>query len=234
MKSSNPYVIKKDPWSSHSQILKWLHSIPGKKKIIEVGVAEGILGKLDQNRDYRLIGIEINEHWANQAKNYYDQIIVGDIQTVDENLFTASDCVILADVLEHLPDPQSTLHRISGSIPFGSSIILSVPNVANIWVRVNLLFGKFNYTERGILDKTHLRFFTRSTFIRMINEANLNLVDLKYTPIPLSLVHPFFSNNPIGSLIANLLNIITKLFPTLFSFQMMALCNKTQKRNNPV
>jgi 2-polyprenyl-3-methyl-5-hydroxy-6-metoxy-1,4-benzoquinol methylase len=234
MKSSNPYVIKKDPWSSHSQILKWLDSIPVKKKIIEVGVAEGILGKLDQNRDYQLIGIEINEHWADQAKNYYDQIIVGDIQTIDGTLFKDSDCVILADVLEHLPDPQSTLNRINDSIPSDSSIILSVPNVANIWVRLNLLFGKFDYSERGILDKTHLRFFTRSTFIRMINDANLNLVDLKYTPIPLSLVNPFFSNNPIGSLIANLLNIITKLFPTLFSFQMMALCNKTQKRNDPV
>lgn len=232
MKSLNPYVIKKDPWSSHSQILKWLHSIPLKKKIIEVGVAEGILGRLDQGRDYQLIGIEINEQWANQARNYYDQIIVGDIQTVDENLFKDSDCVIFADILEHLPDPQSTLKKIGDSIPFGSSIILSVPNVANIWVRLNLLFGKFNYTERGILDKTHLRFFTRSTFIRMVNEANLNLVDLKYTPIPLSLVHSFFSNNPIGFFINKSLNFITGLFPALFSFQIMALCRKSTKQDN--
>jgi len=233
MNSTNPYTVKTDSYSSHSVIVKWLSRLPNKTKVIEVGIAEGVLGKLDQNRDYQLIGIEINEDWASQAKPYYDQIIVGDIQRMDDNLFKDSDCVILADVLEHLPDPQSTLKRISDSIAFGSSIILSVPNVANIWVRIKLLFGKFNYTERGILDKTHLRFFTRSTFIRMINEANLTLVDLKYTPIPLSLVHPFFSKNPIGSLISTLLNFITKFLPTLFSFQIMALCNKTQKRNGP-
>lgn len=232
MNKSNPYNIKTDPWSSHTKILNWINLIPSKKRIIEVGVAEGILGKLDQNRHYQLIGIEINEDWASQAKPYYNQIIVGDIQTLDYILFMDTDCVILADILEHLPDPQSTLRKISDSIPFGSSIILSVPNVANIWMRLNLLLGKFNYTERGILDKTHLRFFTRSTFIRMINEANLNLVDLKYTPIPLSLVHSFFSNNPIGFCISKSLNFITRLFPTLFSFQIMALCRKSTKQDN--
>jgi len=231
--NSNPYYLKSDPWSSHSKILEWLRLVPSLKKVVEVGIAEGILGKLDQNRNYQLIGVEINEGWANQAKPYYNQIIVGDIQIIDDNLFMDSDCVILADVLEHLPNPQSSLNRISDSMPYGSSIILSVPNVANIWVRLNLLFGKFNYTDRGILDKTHLRFFTRSTFIRMINEANLTLGELNYTPVPLSFVHPFFSNNRIGFLISNMLNFITRLFPTLFSFQLMALCYKIQKRNSP-
>ncbi len=226
MNNSNPYFLKSDPWSSHSKILDWLRLVPSLKKVVEVGVAEGILGRIDQNRDYQLIGIEINEDWAIQAKPYYNQIIVGDIQTIDGTLFIDTDCVILADILEHLPNPQSTLDRICDSIHCGSSIILSVPNVANIWVRLNLLLGKFNYTERGILDKTHLRFFTRSTFLRMINEANLNLIDLNYTPIPLSLVHPFFSNNRIGFLISKLFNFTTKLFPTLFAFQLMALCGK--------
>lgn len=233
MKNSNPYFLKLDPWSSHSKILDWLRLVPSLQKVVEVGIAEGILGKLDHNRNYQLIGVEINEAWANQAKSYYNQIIIGDIQSLDDNLFKDSDCVILADVLEHLPNPQSTLNRVCNSIPVGSSIILSVPNVANIWVRLNLFFGKFNYTERGVLDKTHLRFFTRSTFLQMINQANLDLVELNYTPIPLSFVHSFFSNNQIGILICKLLNFITILLPTIFSFQIMALCYKTQNRDSP-
>ncbi len=84
---------------------------------------------------YRLIGIEINEDWANQAKKYYDEIIVGDIQILNGHVFENIDCVIMADILEHLPDPQFTLKKILDQISKDCAVIISVPNVANIWVR---------------------------------------------------------------------------------------------------
>ena len=226
MNSTNPYTVKTDRYSSHSVIMKWLSYLPKINKVIEVGIAEGVLGKLDQNRNYQLVGIEINESWATQASNYYDKVIIGDIQYLDKEIFNDIDCIILADVLEHLSNPSAVLNRIREFIPSECVVILSVPNVANLWVRINLLFGKFNYTERGILDKTHLRFFTKSTFKKMIRDSNLEIINLDYTSIPLGLVHPFFIDNKFGMVLYKLLDFLSHRLPTLLSYQLMAYCKK--------
>jgi 2-polyprenyl-3-methyl-5-hydroxy-6-metoxy-1,4-benzoquinol methylase len=226
MNSSNPYTIKTDRYSSHSVILKWLTNLPNKTKVIEVGIAEGILGKLDRNRNYQLVGIELNESWAIQANDYYDKVIIGDIRNLDKEIFNDVDCIILADVLEHLSDPNAVLNRIREFIPSECVVILSVPNIANLWVRINLLFGKFNYSERGILDKTHLRFFTKDTFNQLIRESNLDIINLDYTPIPLGLVHSFFIDNKVGMVLFKFLNFLSHKFPTLLSYQLIAYCKK--------
>jgi len=229
MKYSNPYTIKTDPYSSHSIIREWLNLIPlANKEIVEIGIAEGIIGRMEKARKYRLIGIEINEDWANQAKKYYDEIIVGDIQTLNGEVFENVDCVIMADILEHLPNPQYTLNKILNQISRDCSVIISVPNIANIWVRMSLLFGKFDYTEKGILDKTHLHFFTRKTLLKMIEKENLAIVKLDYTPIPLNLVHPFFSNTKIGDFFLKTLSFISKKIPTLLAYQILVLGSKKE------
>lgn len=206
--------------------MKWLTNLPNKTKVVEVGIAEGVLGKLDQNRNYQLVGIEINESWATMATDFYEKVIIGDIQYLDKEIFNDIDCIILADVLEHLSDPNIVLNRIREFIPSECVVILSVPNVANIWVRINLLFGKFNYSERGILDKTHLRFYTKKTFKQLIKESNLEIINLDYTPIPLGLVHSFFVDNKAGLVFFKFLNLLSHIIPSLFSYQLMAYCKK--------
>jgi len=69
-------------------------------------------------------------------------------------------------------------------------VIVSVPNVAHLWVRLSLLAGRFHYTDRGILDRTHLRFFTRRTLLELLRAAGLTVVELAVTPVPLPLVVP--------------------------------------------
>jgi 2-polyprenyl-3-methyl-5-hydroxy-6-metoxy-1,4-benzoquinol methylase len=71
--------------------------------------------------------------------------------------------VVLADVLEHLPDPVRVLRSVHSLLNPGARIVVSVPNVAHVSVRAQLLFGRFRYSARGILDRTHLRFFTQRT-----------------------------------------------------------------------
>ncbi len=223
----NPYSIKTDPYSSHSIILHWIHLNPWRnKKIVEIGVAEGIIGKMEEARDYQLIGIEINEEWADKARKYYDEVIVGDIQNLETDVFINADCVIMADVLEHLPTPQLTLNRLVNQISENCSVIISVPNIANIWVRINLVLGKFDYSDRGILDKTHLHFFTKKTFLKMIYEANLTIEKLDFTPIPLNLVHPFFSKNKTGVFFLKTLSLISKFLPSIFAYQILAYGRK--------
>ena len=85
-------------------------------------------------------------------------------------------------MLEHLTAPDKILKHLVDLQEPGTRLFISVPNVANIWVRVNLLFGKFDYTENGILDRTHLRFFTKITFLELIRSSGLRLVELRFTP----------------------------------------------------
>ena len=98
------------------------------------------------------------------------------------------DVMIFGDVLEHLKNPLAVLRQLATSLKEDGAIIISLPNIANIYVRLSLLVGRFDYQERGILDRTHLRFFTRKTFCRFLQDAGLEAEELTATPIPLPLV----------------------------------------------
>ena len=94
------------------------------------------------------------------------------------------------DVLEHLSDPLAALVALNRALAADGLVIASVPNVAHLWVRLQLLAGRFEYADRGILDRTHLRFFTRRTFVALLAQAGLAVEELAVTPVPLPLVVP--------------------------------------------
>lgn len=91
------------------------------------------------------------------------------------------DAVVFADVLEHVPDPASVLRAIRPLLAPGGWIVISVPNVSHIDVRLSLLSGTFDYADTGLLDRTHLRFFTRKTLDELLDEAGLVVTDVRRT-----------------------------------------------------
>ena len=101
---------------------------------------------------------------------------------------------------------------------------MSLPNVANIWVRLNLLFGRFNYSRVGILDETHLRFFTLQTIKKLVDDSGFDVISVNATPIPLPVMLPSTSKGrSLGFL--HLLNWgLTKLRSTLFGYQFILVC----------
>lgn len=119
----------------------------------------------------------------------------------------------MADVLEHLPHPSSVLKKLKKNLKKEGYFIISVPNVANWSIRFRLLFGKFDYTEYGILDKSHLRFFTRKSLERLIEEVGLKIKKLEVTPNI-----PFISYNDRT---ARLAYELTKLWKGLLACQFI-------------
>jgi len=224
--SKLPYIDKEDPWSSHSIIVMWLKRLPEKSTILDIGTASGTIGRLCNDLGFVLKGIEPNPEWAKLANPYYEYMSNCAVDDVDDEFIQGADGVIMADVLEHLSDPETTLARVTNLQQTNCLIIISVPNVANIWIRMNLLFGKFEYSERGILDKTHLRFFTRASFIRLLNKCDLEIKEFRSTPIPLNILHPFFNINPLGQFIHHALATCTQLFPSLLGYQFVVLARK--------
>lgn len=155
--------------------------IPPKKKVLEVGCATGeLLKKLREKKCYT-VGLEKDKDIALEAKRKCDRIIVGDIETIDRLPFSDNyfDTVVLGDVLEHLQRPDKVLERLKKYLGENGVILVSIPNVAFISVRFGLFFGRFNYTEYGPLDKSHLRFFTLKTAKRLIEENGYKIIRLE-------------------------------------------------------
>jgi 2-polyprenyl-3-methyl-5-hydroxy-6-metoxy-1,4-benzoquinol methylase len=220
------YHEKLDDGSSHDLLGKWFRDQPAGIRILDVGAATGTLGKMLANKGYEIYGVEPNRTWAEMAKVFYKDIYVGTLEETPDDFITNFDVVVFADVLEHLPDPLTQLSRVIQLQKTGAIFLICVPNVANLWIRMQLLVGKFEYTERGILDRTHLRFFTYSSFVRMINSCGLAYQKIIPTPVPVSLVAPTLFQSNRGSLIKRSLYHLTGWFPRLLGYQFFAICRR--------
>lgn len=220
-----PYHDKPSQWSSHSRIVALLNNVPAESKILDVGTATGMLARMCQNNSFRFFGVESNAAWAQIAAPFYEKIWIQSIDDMEEEFLEGYNAIILGDVLEHLSAPEVVLQKLVDLQPPDCVFIISVPNIANLWVRLNLLFGRFDYTDRGILDRTHFRFFTRKTLSAMIKNAGLEIVSMQVTPIPLELVSTFFSTAPGKALHAAFARL-TSLFPILLGYQFIVKATK--------
>ena len=159
-----------------------LNLIPNNvKKVLDIGCSTGALGEqIKQKNNIEVVGIELSEQMAKIAKNKLDKVIIGDTERInlaDYLMPDYFDCIIFADILEHLKDPWKILKGATSFLSDEGVIIASIPNVRHIDTIINLLFkGYWPYRERGIHDKTHLRFFTLKNIVEMFAEAGLKIV----------------------------------------------------------
>lgn len=226
--SELPYQDKPSPWSSHSRIIECLKSLPAQSKVLDVGTASGMLARRSGTLSLRFFGIETNPEWASMATPFYEKLWTCSLDNAPDEALRGYDAVVLGDVLEHMPTPDMALSRLVQLQPDGSRFIISVPNIANLWVRLNLLLGRFDYAERGILDKTHLRFFTRKTMVNMVKHAGLEILSIQVTPIPLELISPFFVTSP-GKFFHAAFAWLTSIFPTLLGYQFIVESKKDEQ-----
>lgn len=170
-----------DKNSSLSYIIK---AISENSVVLDVGCSYGYLGEwLIKNKNCQVYGIDIDKEAVAYVKErgYYKDVFNLDLdypeKTKDEfdrfaDIKEIFDFVICADVLEHLKQPTEALEFIVSKLKLGGQALISIPNIAHMDIILNLLESKFNYSELGILDNTHLRFFTKKSFIEWINSAN--------------------------------------------------------------
>lgn len=220
------YTEKFERGSSHDLLRNWFRGHPAGLRVLDIGTAGGTLGKMLSEMGMNLYGVEPHRQWAELAKPFYQDIFVGSLEETDDHFLSGFDVVVCADVLEHLPDPQVQLSRLTQLQKTGTIFLVCVPNVANLWVRLQLLFGKFEYTERGILDRTHLRFFTQSSLLDLLTNSGLEVQKIIPTPIPVSLIVPIFFRSFIGSILQRCLYQFTKWFSRLLGYQFFAICRR--------
>ena len=159
--------------------------IPEKaQRILDLGCGKGILGKaLKRERDCHVEGIEINPQACNEAKTNLDKAYQANLdREIPIPPHEDFDCIVAADILEHLINPWQLLNVIQKHLKGDGCIVASIPNIAHPSIIANLLNGRFPYEPAGILDITHLRFFTRSEIFKLFTQANLKIV--KIIPFP--------------------------------------------------
>ena len=152
--------------------------MPPGSRVLDLGAADGSVARALKKRGCTVWGIEQDERAAEAASQVCDRVIVADLEAKEafEALGSETFDVVLAlDVLEHLRDPAPVLKRAASHLTPKGIAVVSIPNVTHGALRLSLLEGRFNYTEQGLLDRTHLRFFDRHAAERLISDAGLTI-----------------------------------------------------------
>jgi 2-polyprenyl-3-methyl-5-hydroxy-6-metoxy-1,4-benzoquinol methylase len=209
--SPHDYVpLKQRPLSGHQQLLAL---VPGRSRVLDVGCSTGYLARPLAGRGSTVVGIELEAEAAEVAREVCEEVLVGDVETIELPFPEGSfDVVLCGDIIEHLRDPRRFFERVHPLLRRDGRLVLSTPNVANWAIRLGLLAGRWRYTQRGILDRTHTHLFTRRTLLEALEDTGYRVVAFDFTtPVPL-----------IGTAaVERAAHTIGRLRPSLFAYQFV-------------
>jgi 2-polyprenyl-3-methyl-5-hydroxy-6-metoxy-1,4-benzoquinol methylase len=218
--ASEHYAWKEIPGSSHDLLRERIRALPAGLRLLDLGAAGGHLGRAVRDRCAFLAGVEPDPALPASAREGYDDWRATD--ALEAGTWKEPfDAVICADVLEHLPRPEALLGRIRGWLREGGTLLVSLPNVANVTVRAALAAGRFPYADRGILDRTHLRFYTRQTASELLAAAGFVPRSVAATAMPYELGLPFLARAPWRGPVRAFASGSARVWPTLFGYQFV-------------
>jgi 2-polyprenyl-3-methyl-5-hydroxy-6-metoxy-1,4-benzoquinol methylase len=197
-------------------ILSW---VGWNKRVLEIGCHTGDLSKWMQKQECKITGVELNGLALEKAKPFLEGSILNDIELnsiwnlLGEKKF---DVILFGHVLEHLQDPWSVLHKARNVLSENGIIIIALPNISNADSRFKILFGRFNYEEIGVMDRTHLRFFNIQTANELIEKSGFH-VEEYFAPVQVNPVREFIDHLPILTYLRNLFPAKPTRFPKFSS-----------------
>ena len=221
-----PYPLKQTKYSSHSFAVQMV----GKNQdILDLGCGAGFVARELHSNGNRIMGVDQQDPLDNSG--VFDEYIQSDLdyglgRVIDRLAAQRFTRVLMLDILEHLKRPERLLTECHQVLSPDGKIVVSIPNIANLTVRWDLLWGRFDYTQRGIFDKTHLRFFTRKTARRMIEEAGFRIEQERMTVMPVHLAWGLAPDRFLARMLNELLAGLTRLMPGLFGYQMMYIARR--------
>jgi predicted TPR repeat methyltransferase len=214
------YAWKEIPGSSHDLLRRRIRALPRGLRLLDLGAAGGHLGRAVRDRCAFLAGVEPDPGLPASCREGYDDWRRTDALSAGawDHPF---DAVVCADVLEHLPRPEELLAQIRQWLRAEGTLFVSLPNVANLTVRLALLLGRFPYADRGILDRTHLRFYTRRSARQLIEAAGFRVRSVEATAMPCELAVPVLGRAPLSGPVRAFASGSARLWPTLFGYQFV-------------
>jgi hypothetical protein len=198
--------------------------LPPGASLLELGPGGAHVARLVRRRDLLWRGLDSSVDCLAAMRGILSGGAIVDLESIPQ-LPRNLDAVLAADTLEHLSDPGRMLRLIHDALPPGAPLLLSVPNIANLYVRLNLLVGRFPYADRGLLDRTHRVFFTRSLLRRLLASAGFLLEREVVSAIPLRLALPRLPSPALAAAELGLAGV-TRALPTLLGYQLLAIARR--------
>ncbi len=152
--------------------------------VVEGGSSSGALARAykEINQHCRYIGIEVEPDYALMSQRYCDEVLLENIDNLEDSIFdklAETDCWIFGDVLEHLVDPWALLRKVRGTLSINGCVVACIPNMQHWSIQLKLNSGMLQYEPTGLLDRTHLRWFTRITMIELFTSTGYKIVEGK-------------------------------------------------------
>lgn len=215
------YTFKASPFSSHSLLLRALPANGEGRTVLDVGCGSGYLSELLSKRGYVVTGIERKDGYR---KPFPDSVrlIEADLEHGLPELSETFNYILCADILEHLRYPERLLRELRYVIKPQGRLIASLPNSGNIYFRLNILAGRFPQDDKGLFDRTHVRFFVWGGWSNLLRSAGWAIEATESSAIPVSLVAPkgWESSRPV-MFAEHLCYSLAKIRKTLFAYQFV-------------
>lgn len=198
---------------AHSAHAKLLALVGRDRHVLDVGCSSGYLARPLVASGCTVVGLELDPDAAEAAREVCTGVLVGDVETMELPFEQGSfDVVLCGDVVEHLRDPGAFLARVRPLLRADGRVVLTTPNVANWAMRIGLLAGRWRYTDRGILDRTHTHLFTRATLVETLERAGYRVELFDFT-VPLPVLRT--------AAIERAAHAVGRLRPSLFAYQFV-------------
>ena len=181
--ATSAYDVKEGADSSHGRIQGWMSMLPP-SRILDLGCSDGELGARLMEMGHEVVGVDFEEHKGVREK--LTDFFQADLEDgIPEGVGGDYDIVLCADVLEHVRAPEKVLDGARAVLRPGGSVITSIPNFGHWYPRGRVLIGRFDYDARGILDRGHLRFFTKRSFAHLVASAGWDIRRQESIGLPL-------------------------------------------------
>jgi len=215
-----------DPHDSRAVVAELLRGAP---TVLELGCSEGLTTKVLASRGQLVVAVEVDPAAAESARPWAEQVLVADLDQPDaldalgDRTFTA---VAVADVLEHLRDPGAALRRAMRHLAPNGDLVLSVPNMSHADVRLALLDGSVPYADLGLLDRTHLHWFTHDGLLRLLADCGLCAVEWRNV-----VRAPGATEVPLDDELRDMANRWFEGDPAATTYQWVARCRRMGEGN---
>lgn len=202
-----------DRFDKQVQIVDFIRTTS--RTVLDVGCHDGFVSRRLTSLGIRVTGLDVDADAAIIASGVCERVVVADLNSPlwTNSVGSTFDALLFGDVLEHLIDPESVLRSSLRLLNPGGYVVISLPNVVHWTIRIQVLLGRFNYSDHGILDRTHLHFFTPDSALNLIRSAGLEVI--RQTPV----IGGFGAGH-----IRPLWKAMADVFPGLFSFQTLFYC----------
>jgi glycosyltransferase involved in cell wall biosynthesis len=217
--NATEYGLKQEEGSSHTAILRILEQTPP-GKVLDIGCSSGQLSSRIREFGHYVVGVDHAKEPG--VLDHVDEFVLADLDQGLPEVGGGFDVVVAADVIEHVRNPVALLREMADKAGPEGRLVISTPNFGHWYPRLRVASGAFDYDRRGILDETHLRFFSRRGLLRVLKSAHLRVDSLEYTGLPFTVLQP--GRRGLRERLLSLVDRwLVKARPTLFGYQFVAV-----------